>query len=174
MSDDERKIDLPSAPRDNCEPPEIGKVNVLEVAVGLRGYGKSTTISQRAYELARAYHGAYVIGHSLGARMPDVLPDGTKLPIEYHATLASLERGLRRKPGSWHIKVGGSADEVIHYARLLSRAIRARAWSEAGHWSRWDTTRRMDGIRATPIILLIDELIALDAAGGKTQGNREM
>lgn len=105
--------------------------------------------------------------------MPDRLPDGTELPIRYYESLRDLERGLADRPGDWHVLVSSSADDVIQFARALSVSIRTRAWQDAGHWSRWNRTRQMSGIRAPAIILLIDELIALNAASGKTSGNAE-
>lgn len=173
MSD--KRVEVPSDPGEAKHPehPEIGKVNALEIAIGLRGFGKSTLLAERCFQLSAEWGGAYVIGHSLGARMPDKLPDGTKLPIRYYATLRDLENGLQSHPGDWHILVGGSADPVIHYARALSEAIRAKAWFDEGNWSRWNITKRMDGIHAVPVIIIIDEMIALNAAGGKTQGTKE-
>lgn len=155
--------------------PVIGEVDALEVSLGLRGYGKSTILSARIREL-RARVGGYVIGHSLGARIGRKLPaelGGHELPIRYHETLRKMEVGLREHPEDWHIKVGGSADDVIQYARALSLKVRERAWIDAGKVGRWSLAREMDGISAPPIILLIDEGIAVDAAAGNAQGKAE-
>lgn len=155
--------------------PEIGSVNVLECAVGLRGYGKSTKLCMEIVELS-GRHTSYVIGHSLGARLPDRLPDGSELPIVYHASMRDLEKGLRNHPGKWHIKVGGKADEVILYARALSVSLRKKAWADAGKIEKWTQASRMLGMRAPLVILLIDEGIAAKAAGagavksGKSRG----
>lgn len=151
---------------------EIGELNVLEIAVGLRGYGKSTCLCDRAHELASSAP-AYVLGHSLGARLPDKLPDGTKLPIEYHPTIEKLVSALRQRPAKWHILASGSADAVLLYARELSKEVRKRAWNEAGKLERWGPHKKMDGIEAPIIIVIIDEGIAINAAAGRSQGKEE-
>ena len=91
---------------DEDQRPKIGEWNILEASIGQRGMGKSTYQCRRVWELTREAGGAYVIGHSLGARLPERLPKelgGHELPITYHHTIAELERGLRRKPDRWHI-----------------------------------------------------------------------
>lgn len=152
--------------------PKIGDVNVLEVALGLRGVGKSTGLATRCLELQRSW-GAYVIGHSLGARLPARLPDGTELPIRYYGTLAKLEQGLSAHPGDWHVLASGRADDVIAFARRLSAAIRKRAWEATGTVQKWGPECRMDGIRAVPIIFLVDEGIAVKAARGKSHASHD-
>jgi hypothetical protein len=87
-----------------------------------------------------------VIGHSLGARLPERLPDefgGATLPISYHATIAKLDRALRRHPERWHIlapplphewgaaagvEEPETADDVLDYSVRLSAASRLRAY----------------------------------------------
>lgn len=160
-------------------PPLIGDVNVLEASIGARGSGKSTAQCDRAAELVDEWGGAYVIGHSLGQRLPDKLPDGTALPITYHQTIAALDRGLRRAPGRWHVlaptlpEQGGppienreSADDLIRYVIRLGSAIGAAAYRDA-HPMSYLTRKvgRTTGLPATPIVLLIDEGIAVDGAG---------
>ncbi len=139
---------------------------MLECAVGLRGYGKSTQLCSRIWELTHEYT-SYVIGHSLGARLPDNLPadiGGAQLPIVYHNSMPELERGLRRDPGKWHIKVGGKADDVIQYARQLSVQLRKIAWRDAGKLEKWTPASRMLGMHAPLVIVLVDEGIAAKAA----------
>ena len=89
---------LPAIPkRDSDDYPEVGSWNHLEACIGQRGTGKSTFQCYRALELSRIANGAYVIGHSLGARLPSKLPaelGGTTLPIVYHPTIDKLERAL--------------------------------------------------------------------------------
>lgn len=166
------------------QPPEIGTVNILEAAVGQRGTGKTTLLCERAYDLSVEYHGAYVIGHSLGARLPSKLPDGTELPIEYHMTLKKLEQGLRRNPAKWHILAPpqsmadgerDTADDLLRFCVRLSEQIRKDAWRRANPVAlkAWNSNTRMDGIPATPIIVIIDEGIAIEAAGpAKKEANR--
>jgi len=160
--------------------PEIGDVNVLEVCVGQRGAGKSTTQCMRADELSREWGGAYVIGHSLGGRLPTELPDGTVLPLVYHDTLAKLDKGLRRDPGKWHILAPPmampnreEADDLLQYSIRLSDSIKERAWKEVHPFGIYKANKSHKGIHATPIIVIIDEGIAIGAAGStKKDQNR--
>lgn len=147
----------------NAKCPKIGEWDHLEVFLGLKGYGKSTEMVSRAMELdAEASGTSIVVGHSLGARLPIKLPDGTPVPVVYHETIEALERGVRRDPNQFHVLVQGSADPVIQYARELSKSLRKDAYG----W-RWKSTTRMDGIRVPPIIVMVDEGIAIDAASRK-------
>jgi len=150
----------------------IGEMNDVELILGLRGYGKSTYCASRALIL-QAATGAYVIGHSLGARFPNRLPDGTPVPLDFYPTIEKLDAGLRRNPNRIAILVGGNGDEVIKYARRLSMAIRKKAYyQERGYamalFKPWNTLRPMDGIVARPIVVIIDEGVALGMNLGKT------
>jgi hypothetical protein len=151
---------------------KIERLNVFTAALGARGYGKSTILAIGAEEIASEIP-CYVVGHSLGARFPDELPDGTKLPITYYETIEKMERGLRRSPQRWHILASGSADEVLLFARRLSIEVRKRAWNEAGKLERWGPHKKMAGIEAPAIVVLVDEGIAVDAAAGKAQAKAE-
>ncbi len=153
--------------------PTIGEVNVLEASVGQRGAGKSTLQCQRAEDLSHEFGGAYVIGHSLGARLPRRLPDGTELPLTYHESIAKLERGLRRHPDRWHIlapplSIKGhrdTCDELLQFVIRLSDELKKAAWKKAHPFGLWKSTVNYDGVHCTPIIVLIDEGIAVEAAG---------
>ncbi len=166
--------------------PPIGSVNVLEATLGQRGKGKSTHQCARALELVREYKGAYVIGHSLGARLPAKLPaelGGETLPIEYHHNVRELDAALRRRPGNWHViappmlgdrKRGrvevSSADEMIQYTMRLSQSLRDRSYDRAklsqqnGRPLIEPKIRNYDGLPCAPIIVLIDEGIAVASA----------
>ncbi len=161
--------------------PAIGEWNVLESSIGMRGMGKSTYQCYRALELSRQAGGAYVIGHSLGARLPSKLPSslgGETLPIAYHPTLAKLERGLRRYPDKWHILApplpgeGGNidqtpdtADDLLQFATRFSTALRKAAWNREHPFAFWKSTVDYQGISSVPIIVIVDEGIAIEAAG---------
>jgi hypothetical protein len=163
--------------------PTVGKVDVLEASIGKRGMGKSTWQCHRADQLCREYGGAYVIGHSLGARLPPALPPdlgGRTLPITYHQTIRNLERGLRRSPDRWHVlapplsaTVRDTADDLLRFAVRFSDSLRKQAWQKAHPFSFWSPTKSMDGIRCTPVIVIIDEGIAIEAAGpSRKEDNR--
>lgn len=170
--------------------PVVGEVNVLEAAVGKRGCGKTTYQCARAYELSCEYGGAYVIGHSIGRRLPKRLPKelglgDVELPIEYHRSIAELDRALHARPNRWHIlapqlpEEGGSiaepegADELLRYSIRLSAALRRRAWHRANPLSFWGKGKDTLGLECPPIIVIVDEGIALDAAstGQSARGN---
>jgi len=176
----------------------IGTVNNLEVTLGQRGQGKSTFQCARARELSEEFGGAYVLGHSLGGRLPKKLPEvfgGGELPISYHTTIKELDRELHRHPARWHVLappiVGSDAevaererescDDLIRYTMRLSQSLRDQAFRKAhptaalpgaGLFRRRSRVRDYDGLPATPIILVIDEGVAVEAAstGQKSKG----
>lgn len=171
--------------------PTIGTFNVLETSIGARGMGKSTHQCLRAWELQHETHGAYVIGHSLGGRLPPRLPPslgGQTLPIVYHTTLDKLERGLRRHPGKWHIlapPLAGdghridptrpieTADSLLRFAVRLSTSIRKDAWQRAHPFRLWHTNVSYDGVHAPPIVIIVDEGIAVESASpSRKEDNR--
>jgi hypothetical protein len=171
---------------------EIGKWNHLETALGQRGMGKSTHQCVRAMELQIDAGGAYVIGHSIGGRLPTRLPaeyGGHVLPITYHETIDALARGLRRHPERWHILAPSistdgrapreTADDLIKFVIAFSRKVRKRAWEKKypfgmeGARFGWRDNVSHEGVLAPPIILIIDEGIAIEAAGvSRKEDNR--
>lgn len=166
-------------------PPLYGEWNHLEASIGLRGMGKSTHQCARALELSRAAGGAYVIGHSLGARLPPRLPPelgGITLPISYYDTIAKLEIGLRRHPARWHIlapTVGAdasadTADDLLRFAIRLAEAMRKAAWGRAHPFGFYRGNRsNIEGVSGPPLIVIIDEGIAVEAGGAsKKDANR--
>ena len=162
--------------------PIVGEFNHLEASVGARGMGKTTWQLHRAYRLQRE-SGGYVIGHSLGARLTKQLPSelgGAVLPIKYHTTLRSLERGLRWHPAQWHIlapplsadgnqvnaqEALATADTLLQFAVRLSTAIRKNAWKKLHPLKPWGPNVDMTGVRCPPVIVIIDEGIAIESAG---------
>lgn len=152
----------------------IGEVNRLAVLIGARGTGKSTWASHLVLRWQREL-GAYVIGHSLGGRLPPVLPaelGGFRLPIQYHESLKTMRSGLYWHPERWHIlaprpgsSTGATADDLLHFAQDMSEAIRRRAWeAKPGNW-RWRHNVDHTGVDAPPIIVDIDEGVAVEGAG---------
>jgi hypothetical protein len=173
--------------------PKIGTVNLLECTLGQRGMGKSTYQCARARDLVREYHGqAYVIGHSLGARLPMSLPPelgGGELPIEYHATIDELDRALRARPTKWHILapplsidrpsetyVQDTCDDLIKYSIRLSESLRKRAYERAHPIKSIlkDSARRYDGLPCPAVIIVVDEGVAFQSAStGKDKKSRK-
>lgn len=170
--------------------PEVGTFNHLEASVGARGMGKTTWQEHRALSIQRA-SGAYVIGHSLGARLSKRLPDdlgGDELPIKYHTTLESVEKGLRRSPEKWHIlapplagdgnavsagQALATADSLLQFAVRLSTAVRKSAWKKLHPFRIWHSNVDMTGVRCPPVIVIIDEGIAIESAGvSRKEDNR--
>lgn len=166
--------------------PKIGTVDDLEVYLGQRGTGKSTAMVARARALRNKFGGAYVIGHSLGRRLPSQLPaelGGHKLPIRYHTTLQKLAKALRDKPDEWHILAPPlalemprdyydkierqTADDLLRFSVQLSTAIRIAAYRKQHPLSITRDVSRLDfdGLPATPIIVLVDEGVAVESAG---------
>lgn len=151
----------------------IGDWNRLAVLIGARGQGKSTFGAYLGLSWQREA-GAYVIGHSLGGRLPRRLPlelGGTELPIVYHETVAQVRSGIFWYPERWHILApapghsgGASADDLLHFAQDLSDSVRRTHWSKK-HFGRWKHNSNHEGVAAPPIVCIIDEGIAVQAAG---------
>ncbi len=151
----------------------IGEWNHVYLIFGLRGFGKSTYCVEEAMRIGYPA-GAYVIGHSLGARFPRALPDGENVPVEFYSSIDKLNRGLKRNPAKIHILASGEADDVIRYARELSRSIRRKAWRREKGWFRqWNDMSNMNGIVAPPILVILDESVALSMNLGKTSHRNE-
>lgn len=179
--------------------PVVGQWNVLEATIGQRGMGKSTWQCKRAMDLVREAGGhCYVIGHSLGARLPVRLPDeygGQTLPIVYHRTMKELDAGLRKAPASWHILapplpllltqaereqlVQATCDDLIHYSVQLSQQLRDRAYDREHQYELRGKkgTRDYNGLKCPAIVIIVDEGIAVESAGKgddkKTRGARD-
>lgn len=170
--------------------PLIGEFNNLEASIGARGMGKTTWQLSRAWQIQHE-SGAYVIGHSLGARLTKQLPKelgGHKLPIKYHTTLDKLQRGLFWSPAKWHIlapplaldgnqvKAGealATADSLLQFSARFSTEIRRRAWKKKHPLRTWHPNVDMEGIRCPPVIVIIDEGIAIESAGiSRKEDNR--
>lgn len=184
--------ETPPAPSPSRRLPKIGEVNILEATFGNRGEGKSMSQAIRTYELQRQHGGAYVIGHSIGRRVPKRFPAGIygghTLPVRYYRSIEDMHRGLMKHPTDWHFVAPplpeedpypdlpkSSADELIRYAVRLSWQVRWAAWKRANPMALATLLNRppkngvdFDGIESPPIILVIDEGIAVrGAAVGK-------
>lgn len=166
--------------------PAIGTINVLEATIGQRGMGKSTYQCHRVWELVHENHGqVYVIGHSLGARLPDKLPPelgGHELPIEYHATVASIAQAISERPHRWHILAPpidlegklahrDSCDDLIKWSVRFTDTLKERAFTRehpikgrlpAG------VARKYDGIKCPALAIIVDEGIAIKSAQAGT------
>jgi hypothetical protein len=174
-------------------PPKIGDVDDLEVLLGQRGTGKTTFMEARARQLVRQYGGAYVIGHSLGRRLVKQLPaelGGHTIPVHYYPTIKKLAEGLRTHPERWHIlappteleapagyydkHVRETADDLIAFGVRLSTHLRLRAYKKAHPLSFARDISKLDltGLPCTPIVLLVDEGVAVEGAG-KSQTKEE-
>jgi hypothetical protein len=155
---------------------------------GARGAGKSTYLCQRARELVATWGGAYVIGHSIGQRFPAALPDGWRPPIEYHRSVSEVATAIRRRPGKWHIVAPphpkedprpdlarSSADDVLDYAVSLSYGLRVRAWQEKhpirGLFGVPRKGATFTGLRMPPVLVLVDEGIAVRGAQASPKGD---
>lgn len=170
------------------QPPIIGQFDHLEAAIGKRGMGKTTLQEQLALALQRE-SGAYVIGHSLGARLARHLPKelgGDTIPLKYYPSISKLESGLRWHPARWHIlapplegdgnRYKGereSADDLLKFALRLSTRLKKQAW-EKKHFPRlWNPYVDYDGVHCRPVIVIIDEGIAVESAGqSRKEDNR--
>jgi hypothetical protein len=159
-----------SAPRhqpgdyENGAKPKIGEWNHFEMMIGKRGMGKSTLMLERMLDLDALANGAYKMAHSLSMRFPTKLPSGRTPQLRYHTDIKSLDSWLRRKPDDIHVLVSDDAQPLLEYAQALGRAIKKDA---LGFFAR---KKQPLGQPATPIIVGIDEMVALDAAMGSAQG----
>ncbi len=165
MTTDDR-VSAPNQPEGRVHRPEIGDWNHFELAIGKRGAGKTTRLLESALDLDAISGGAYKIGHSMGQRFNPHVPSGRRVEIHYYESMARLEKGLGRKPNAFHILISDEAEPVLHYAKKLSAAIKRRS---LGFFAR---NKSPMGREAAPIIVIIDEMVALDAASGSAQGGK--
>lgn len=138
-----------------------GEWNHTELAIGKKGYGKTTRLMERMDELNDEAGGAYKIGYSPEMRFP---PGSTRFRIRTYQDIRSLERGLRRYPDDFHVLVGEEADPVVKFAKELGHAIKRRT---LGPFNRNGNAL---GKRAVPIILVVDEMMMMSGASGSAQG----
>lgn len=171
--------------------PKIGEINILEATIGQRGMGKSTYQCSRVFDLVRANKGqVYVIGHSLGARLPEKLPPelgGHVLPIEYHASVESIAKAITERPTNWHILAPpidlegklvhrDSCDDLIKWSVRFTDSLKERAYLREhplkGRLPR-GIARKYDGIACPCVAMIVDEGIALKSAqSGTTTGRK--
>lgn len=133
----------------------IGTLDRITAVVGERGVGKSTKALLDADDFRRRT-GGYIIGHSPNGQI------GFRDDIQFHDSLKSLAKGLRKFPTMKHfIASGASPEDVIDYARLLSVSLRKQGHKLAKvpfHPHRPAPA----GTKATPILVIIDEGTHLD------------
>ncbi len=129
---------------------EIGTVDRITALIGERGVGKSTLAKYDALAFQQDT-GGFVIGHSPKGYI------GQEPYIQFHDSLASMEKGLRRKPELMHIVASGAGpEEVTQYGRALARAMRRQAHIRNG--IRFKENRPAPkGLAATPVLIIIDE-----------------
>ncbi len=154
----------PDEVNNSPQKPPVGEWNVFELMVGKRGMGKSHKMMTRLQELDDEAHGAYKLGHSMGMRFPHRAAPG--LQIHYHRSIESLDKKLRALPDDFHVMVSDDADELVQYAQQLGKNVIRR---EMGLFGR---NKDPQGKRVTPVIVVVDEMVALSAAKGSAQGNK--
>jgi hypothetical protein len=165
MSSDET-VSRPPLPEGRQHRPRIGEWNYLELAIGKRGAGKTTALLERMLDLDEQAGGSYMIGHSLGARLDPHLPSGRRLELHYYESITKLDSGLRRRPEALHVHISDDAQELLDYGFKLAAAVRKRALPM------FSRNRSPIGREAPPVDILVDELVALDAATGSAQGGK--
>lgn len=156
-----QRVSIPSTAFGESPGIPIGEWNHAEIAIGKRGYGKSTRLMERMDELNDEAGGAYKIGYSPEPRFPT---NSTRFRIHYHEDIKSLERQLRRYPDDFHVLVGAEADPVVRFAESLGKSIKRKA---LGYWNRRGTAL---GKKAVPVILVVDEMMMLSGARGSASG----
>lgn len=129
---------------------EIGTLDRVTAIIGERGVGKSTLAIYDAREF-QAQHGGFVIGHSPNGQIGH-WPD-----VRFHDSLRSLDKALTSESSSMHfIASGAKPEQVIDYARELSRYLRREAHKRAGvPWSPNRPAPR--GLMVPPVLVIIDE-----------------
>ncbi len=139
----------------------IGTWNVDELAIGKRGFGKSTRLIERMSELDLECGGAYKIGHAPEPSFPEGITD---IRFRYYESLSSLDRGLHRFPSDFHVMISDEADTTVEYARDLAKVVKKSTLP----W--WNKNGIALGRNAVPTIVLIDEMMMLDGAKGSAKG----
>lgn len=129
---------------------EIGTLDYVASLIGERGTGKSTLAKLMGANFQRSY-GGFVIGHSPNGQV------GWDPRIEFHDSLRSLEKGVRKRPELMHfIASGATPEDVIDFARVLSKELRRQGHKAAGHPFR-ENRPAPKGTMAAPVLVIIDE-----------------
>lgn len=158
------KVRVPRAPGESAGIP-IGEWNHAELAIGKRGFGKSTRLIERMDDLAKESGGCYMIGHSPEPSFPAGI---TTIPFHYYETIKSLDRGLRSRPNDFHCMISDEADSTVRYATELAKAVKR---ASLPFWAKSSTVAL--GRKAVPTLVLVDEMMMLDGAKGSAKGAKE-
>jgi DNA helicase HerA-like ATPase len=124
-----------------------GAWNHAIVAIGAPGSGKSTWLVERVIALSSSA-GAIVIAADPEYRIPELSPTGTRYPVARVDSRDQAIEALRADPRRV-IALTSSPDATLSLALELAAASLAAHGGRAG----------------TPVMLLVDEAVALDGAG---------
>lgn len=128
---------------------EIGKLDRVTVIVGERGTGKSTFLKNDCRTF-QDETGGYILIHSPNGQI------GDDDDIRFARDLKELTKNLDREPEKLHCLTQGSPEQLFAYAERLSLAIRKQAHEKANKPFS-PTLPAPKGLRATPILIAIDE-----------------
>lgn len=129
---------------------EIGTLDMLHVLFGEKKTGKSTLAKLQSTYFQRST-GGFVIGHSPNGQI------GWAPDIEFHDSLTSLDRGVRKRPAMKHFLAdGGTPEDVIDYGRALALALRKQGHKKAGEKFHPHRPAK-PGVLAAPVLTIVDE-----------------
>lgn len=156
----------------------VGEWNHLIGYYGARGSGKSTAAADHVERLMHDGP-AYAIAHDPGNRVPSSYLDGSPRPVRRHRTRESVLAALRSdNPGGVHTWGGNklgqrgeplldkygdpmpvSVEDVIRLGVEVAEQSKLAAARDAGLDIRDATDSRLEGIRAIPVVVLVDEAV---------------
>jgi hypothetical protein len=126
--------------------------NIVEGWIGAPQSGKTESMTFAALELQRRTR-AYLLAHDVSWKIPDVLHDGTRVPIVRHVDEASARAAIAKMTGpALHSISSDDARETIKLARDVAQASLDRFKDPP------------------PVLLLFDEIVASELAD---KGNLE-
>lgn len=144
----------------------VGSVDRVTTIIGERGMGKSTFIVKVDIPDFQREAGGYVVGHSPNGQI------GADPTIQFHDSLASLQKGMKKHPGRAHFVTRGAPEDVIAYGQALALSIRKRYHERFAaaefRRGRYVNKFRPDrpapkGLEAPPVLIVIDEGMMMDA-----------
>lgn len=124
----------------------LGEWDHSIIILGIPGFGKTVYATDELLRLGKSP--CYMLAHDPAWRMPTVMPDGRKVPLERHKSIADMRKALETRPAMIHALTRGDGEEVLAFSEQVAAASIARHGADAG----------------IPVMALLDEGVATKSA----------